>query len=76
MFTEMKMLRFVCDHCGLDQTFDSDIAAGACGWALVTVNDKEFALCLEHKTELYTFLRTDLMSAFNKIVTLGMEEAR
>lgn len=59
--------RFVCDHCGADETYSTDSAAGYHGWALINVNGKEFALCNPHKAELYAFLRNDVAGAFAKL---------
>lgn len=50
---------FVCDHCGEREEFDHDAAAGRAGWAILTVNNKDFALCPEHYPELKVFLHVD-----------------
>lgn len=50
---------FICNHCGAREEFDHDAAAGRAGWALLTVNNKDFALCPEHYPELKAFLNVD-----------------
>jgi hypothetical protein len=50
---------FICNHCNEGDVFDNDGRAGMAGWALLTVNGKEFALCPEHYTELKSFLNVD-----------------
>lgn len=50
---------FVCDNCGDGEIFDHDADAGRAGWALVTVNGKEFALCPQHYQQLKDLLHVN-----------------
>lgn len=50
---------FVCDNCGEGDVFPHDGEAGRAGWALLTVNGKEFALCPTHYQQLKDLLMVE-----------------
>lgn len=63
---------FTCNHCGVVAVFDHDADAGKAGWAVLSVNVKEFALCANHYDELKRFLNVDTLGAIPGSIEGGL----